>query len=110
MTHTIRVGALAGLMVITPAGCGGIGSMLGTAKPAPVTAARLEPGGRGLFVVRPPAGATGCTIGVAHSPEIECDSQYLVTCDATAPENEPFCHVTEETSPARESIYPARAP
>jgi len=97
-------------LIASTAGCGGLGAMLSGPARLPVTAARVEPVGRGLFVVRPPAGSPTCTIAVAHSPQIECDNQYLVTCDATAPESEPFCHVTEEASPVRESIYPARVP
>lgn len=84
--------------------------MLGTAKASPVMAARLEPGGRGLFVVRPPSAPDGCTISAGNPTPLACTNAYLVSCDATLPESEPFCRVTPEIGPVRESIYPARLP
>lgn len=76
---------------------------------APVTAARLEPGGKGLFVVRPQAEAPEC-VEALSSPNgatpVDCTSEYLVSCDASAPENRPFCTLMRERGPVRESIYP----
>lgn len=106
--YDVALGALL-MLTVTQAGCGGLGALTGPAK-SPVTAARIDPGGHGLFVIRPPSGPDGCNIAVQGSAPLECDNEYLVSCDATLPDNEPFCRVTPELGPVRESIYPARVP
>jgi hypothetical protein len=77
---------------------------------ATVTAERLEPGGKGLFVVRPQSDDPECLLKVP-SPNgrtpLDCASEYLVACDASTPESKPFCSLVREKGPVRDSIYPA---
>ena len=77
--------------------------------PTMVTAQRLEPGGKGLFVVRPQADDPEC-FEQPKSPNgqtpVDCASQYLVGCDASAPASKPFCTLMHEKGPVRDSIYP----
>ena len=74
-----------------------------------VSAERLEPGGKGLFVVRPHADEAECLLKV-QSPNgrtpLDCSSEYIVACDASTPESKPFCSVVREKGPVRDSIYP----
>jgi hypothetical protein len=77
---------------------------------SPVTAERIEPGGKGLFVVRPHAEDADCQLKLASpngTTPLDCSSEYLVACDASAPESKPFCSVVRETGPVRDSIYSA---
>ena len=74
-----------------------------------VSAERIEPGGKGLFVVRPSSMDQNCEVGIRTpgDPTIDCNSEYLVGCDGAAPDNQQFCSLMREKGPARDSIYPA---
>ena len=88
-------------------GCSGLGLF---SKSQIVTAERLEPGGKGLFVVRPPAGDAECSVTVktrTRREQLACNSEFLVSCDASRPDDKPFCTLMRERGPVRDSIYPA---
>ena len=97
--------AVLGLALLS--GCSAV-ALLGNHS-AVVTAARLEPGGKGLFVVRPQADDPEC-VDRLQSPNgqtpVDCTSEYLVGCDGSTPANQPFCTLMREKGPVRESIYP----
>jgi len=73
-----------------------------------VTAERLEPGGKGLFVVRPSSMDPKCSSKIAApgGNDVDCNTEYLVGCDASVPEGQSFCSAMREKGP-RDSIYPS---
>ena len=73
-----------------------------------VTAERIEPGGKGLFTVRPSSLDPKCSSKIAApgGNDVDCSTEYLVGCDASAPEGQSFCSAMREKGP-RDSIYPA---
>lgn len=90
-------------------------SIAGAMGHTTVTAERLEPGGKGLFVVRPYDGEKDCAEaikGTNGAKVVDCNSEFLVGCDATTPDGRPFCVLMKEKGLVRDSIYPAgkRAP
>ena len=80
------------------------------AKPvAEVEMVSVAPGGKALLLVRPDAHHSRCRVDVATgdgSVVADCDAQYLVGCDASAPSSEPFCRLVREAGPVRDSAYP----
>jgi hypothetical protein len=95
------------LLPLLSFGCSLFGGLIG---PPVVSAERIEPGGKGLFVIRPPTPRDGCEVKVASQRgalPVGCESQFVVGCDASIPESRPFCMLMREKGPVRESIYPA---
>jgi hypothetical protein len=72
-----------------------------------VTAERIEPGGKGLFTVRPSSMDPKCSskVNAPGGNDVDCNTEYLVGCDASAPEGQSFCSAMREKGP-RDSIYP----
>ena len=69
----------------------------------------VEPNGKALFIIKPNATYEGCAVDVATKAGdvlVDCDSEYLVGCDASVPKDTPFCWVIEEVGPVRDSAYP----
>jgi hypothetical protein len=90
------------LLVLPLAGC------FTAFQSAGVTAERIEPGGKGLFTIRPSSLDPKCSSKVAApgGNDVDCSTEYLVGCDASIPEGQSFCSVMREKGP-RDSIYPA---
>jgi hypothetical protein len=96
------------LAALASAGCFTAFSSVG------VTAERIEPGGKGLFTIRPSSYDNKCEVKVKATTgdaPVDCNTEYLVGCDASAPEGQSFCWAMKEKGP-RDSVYPAarRAP
>jgi hypothetical protein len=93
---------------ISLTGCAALASFGGGGSTT-VTAERLEPGGKGLFVVRPYASDPEC-VEQLQSPNgktpVDCNAEFLVGCDASAPDSKQFCTLVQEKGRARDSIYP----
>ena len=69
----------------------------------------VEPNGKALFIIKPNADYKGCAVDVstkAGDVPVDCESEYLVGCDASVPKDTPFCWVIEEVGPVRNSAYP----
>ena len=41
------------------------------------------------------------------SAPVRCDAEFLVACDASLPDSQPFCYLMREKGPVRDSLYPA---
>ena len=69
----------------------------------------VEPNGKALFIIKPNAEYKGCAVEVATrggETPVDCESEYLVGCDASVSKDTPFCWVIEEIGPVRDSAYP----
>jgi len=65
--------------------------------------------GKGLFVVSPAVEDGTCAISVKAAngtKKIDCNTQYLVTCDVDIPKDKPFCQLVSEIGTEHESVYP----
>jgi hypothetical protein len=84
-------------------------AQLGGSRGTTVPAERLEPGGNGLFVVRPYSSDPECVESL-QSPNgrtpVDCNAEFLVGSDAAAPDSKQFCALVQEKGRVRESIYP----
>jgi hypothetical protein len=97
-----------GIVGVLTAGCGFGAALLSTKTDA--TAERLDPGGKGLFTLRPPMSVEECRENVhaaGSSAAVQCDAEFIVGCDASLPEDQPFCYLMKEKGPVRDSLYPA---
>lgn len=96
------------LVLFITSGCSAVTAFSSKAVPT-VTAERLEPGGKGLFVVRPFLSDDECQLKLQApngATPVDCDSQFIVGCDGAIPESRPFCSLIHEQGPSRESLYP----
>jgi hypothetical protein len=96
--------------IIISIGCAGKAKLLVPSGPGDIELVSVEPGGKGLFIVRPEPSSKNCKVtvitenGASHT---DCKAEYLVGCDASVPAKQPFCWLIRELGPVRESIYPA---
>ena len=68
-----------------------------------------KPGGRGLFLVSPSDNYQDCAVVVATATgqaRLDCNTQFLVGCDASVPDSQSFCWLMQEVGPVRESTFP----
>lgn len=97
------------LLAVTGAALTGCSTLSVLAARSTVSAERIEPGGKGLFVVRPSAEDPACEEKL-QSPNdampVDCDSEFIVGCDGATPDGKPFCALVREKGRVRNSIYP----
>ena len=97
-----------GIATILP-GCSLLSQITTMSGASDVKMTVVEPNGKALFIIKPNATYEGCAVDVATKAGdvlVDCDSEYLVGCDASVPKDTPFCWVIEEVGPVRDSAYP----
>lgn len=89
-----------GIMVL---GCASV-------KPtAQVHMAHEEARGKAIFLISPATSEPECSVPIDTSmgvKRLDCNSQYLMACDADAPADQPFCELVREVGQDRLSAYP----
>jgi hypothetical protein len=90
------------LLVSTSFGCA---PQLKTAK---VYLAQGGGYGKAVFIVSPVV-SKSCKVSVdteTGPKELDCNSEYIMSCDIDIPEDKPFCQLAREIGVDRESTYP----
>lgn len=63
--------------------------------------------GKGLFIVQPLIDDPKCKVDVnGGEAELDCNSEYVISCDITLPNTRPFCSLVSEIGVDRQSAYP----
>jgi hypothetical protein len=91
--------------------CGALTSLIGGASSNPQVPRDVQmiyaEGDKRVLVVRPPAIAATCTMQVqGRTPSLDCQAEYVVTCNANLPTKKPLCSLAVEQVVSRESVYP----
>lgn len=97
-----------GIAILLP-GCSVLSAVTSMSVTSDVKLTVVEPNGKALFIIKPDANYEGCAVDVntkAGDVPVDCESEYLVGCDASVPKDTPFCWVIEEVGPVRDSAYP----
>lgn len=110
----MRVCTLLLITAVFGSGCGTFSSIskaLGTDTPSDIEMVVVEPGGKGLFVIRPDVNIKDCMVEVETKgglSKTDCTNQFVVGCDATVDEDTPFCWLVTEVGPVRDTAYPKK--